>query len=57
MGRVKKTKHLWLRSGGLARLIEKFDNVNIRMKKADWSSEVWSELSTAVFGVNTNKNT
>ncbi len=26
------------------------------MKKTDWSSEVWSELSTAVFGVNTNTN-
>ncbi len=26
------------------------------MKKTDWSSEVWSELSTAVFGVNTNQN-
>ncbi len=26
------------------------------MKKTVWSSEVWSELSTAVFGVNTNQN-
>ncbi|XP_059386114.1 uncharacterized protein LOC132120908 [Carassius carassius] len=29
-----------MKSGGLARLIDKFDSVNIRMKKTDWSSEV-----------------